>query len=324
MRLVLALLLGPITANSMAAETIELALPVDCRLGDECHIQQYVDHESGSDYQDFRCGTLTYDGHKGTDFRTATMSEMRQGVAVLAASDGTVTGVRDGMPDVAIGSTDAIDVTGRECGNGVVISHSDGWDTQYCHLREGSVSVRTGDKVVQGQQIGQIGISGMAAFPHVHFAVRRDGNVVDPFAPSFDGNCEAPNADALWKDAIPYTATGLLDAGFSTEVPQYEDVKKGLPEASTLTSEAPAIVVWAFYYGPQEGDVLTMEISGPDGFAFRHSYEVERTQAQAMRAAGRLAPEGKWTTGQYSAQFSYVRDDERQWATELTLTIVSP
>ena len=64
----------------------------------------------------------------------------------------------------------------RNCGNGVVIRHADGWETQYCHLRRGSVQVAEGDRVEAGEPLGLVGMSGEANFPHVHLSVRRDGD----------------------------------------------------------------------------------------------------------------------------------------------------
>jgi murein DD-endopeptidase MepM/ murein hydrolase activator NlpD len=81
-------------------------------------------------------------------------------------------------------------------GNGVVIDHGNGWETQYCHLKQGSVQVVTGETVTTGTALGQIGQSGRAEFPHVHFAVRHEGAKIDPFAPEATA-CGAAGDD-LW------------------------------------------------------------------------------------------------------------------------------
>ena len=97
---------------------------------------------------DFGCGRQTYDGHKGTDFAIPDEQAMARGVNVLAAQGGTVLRVRDGVVDRRIQTeADKKTVEGTECGNGVVIDHSSipngaGWETQYCHLRQGSVQVK--------------------------------------------------------------------------------------------------------------------------------------------------------------------------------------
>ena len=66
-------------------------------------------------------------------------------------------------------------------GNAVVITHADGFDTIYAHLRKGSVAVKKGDSVKRGQRIGSVGLSGLTEFPHLHFEVRFNRSVTDPF-----------------------------------------------------------------------------------------------------------------------------------------------
>ena len=129
------------TLGTAQAQDLRLVQPIDCSLGTDCVIQQYVDHDAGPSASDFRCGPQSYDGHKGTDFRLLDESDLGDEVAVLAAAAGTVTGLRDGMADHLQSWPNAPDITGRECGNGLVIDHGNGWETQYCHLAQGSLAV---------------------------------------------------------------------------------------------------------------------------------------------------------------------------------------
>lgn len=62
-------------------------------------------------------------------------------------------------------------------GNFVVISHDNGTQTLYAHMR--NTIVAPGEAVSSGQKIGYIGISGMTTGPHVHFEIRGAKN---PFA----------------------------------------------------------------------------------------------------------------------------------------------
>ena len=68
------------------SHAIEFGLPIDCDVGRNCVIQQYVDHDSSSKARDYQCGTLTYDGHNGTDFRLPNLAARRAGINVLAAA----------------------------------------------------------------------------------------------------------------------------------------------------------------------------------------------------------------------------------------------
>jgi len=61
----------------------------------------------------------------------------------------------------------------------VIIRHSDGTETWYCHLS--SFLVRSGT-VEAGQVIGRVGSTGNATGPHLHFEVRQNGQPIPPMA----------------------------------------------------------------------------------------------------------------------------------------------
>src|SRR5262249_323708 len=143
-----------------------------------------------------------YDKHNGIDIRLLDMAAQKRGVAVLAAAPGRVARLRDGVQDISIRTPGAPSVDGRECGNGVVIDHGGGWETQYCHLAQGSVRVKVGETVKAGTPLGLVGLSGDTEFPHLHITVRHAGQVVDPFAPvgTAAGTCvgQGVPAGGLW------------------------------------------------------------------------------------------------------------------------------
>ena len=56
-------------------------------------------------------------------------------------------------------------------GNFVLIDHQDGEYSLLLHMIPGSVLVKAGDRVSAGEQIGRIGFSGDAIFPHLHYSL---------------------------------------------------------------------------------------------------------------------------------------------------------
>src|SRR3990170_3859660 len=89
----------PLLPLTAIAQPIELELPIACEVGISCVVQNYVDHDRSTGARDYRCGTLTYDGHDGTDFRLATVAAQLAGVEVVPAASGQVLRVRDGVAD---------------------------------------------------------------------------------------------------------------------------------------------------------------------------------------------------------------------------------
>ena len=74
--------------------------------------------------KDYKCGTLTYDKHNGTDFRLPSLEAQKAGVEVLASASGRVLRTRDGAPDGAFRKSAREAVRDVECGNGLVIEHA--------------------------------------------------------------------------------------------------------------------------------------------------------------------------------------------------------
>lgn len=70
--------------------------------------------------------------------------------------------------------------TGWKGGGGqtVVVRHASGLQTSYKHCSK--ILVRKGDPVKRHQVIAEVGSTGMATGPHLHFTVTRDGESLDP------------------------------------------------------------------------------------------------------------------------------------------------
>ena len=78
----------------------------------------------------------------------------------------------------AAGTVTAVYTGGTRCGRGLSISHANGYSTNYCHLNQ--VSVSRGQQVSAGCLIGKTGNTGATTGPHLHYAVKKNGNSVNP------------------------------------------------------------------------------------------------------------------------------------------------
>jgi hypothetical protein len=312
-------------AGSALAEGLTLQFPLDCTLGDTCYIQQYMDRDPGKGFRDYHCRGLSYDGHKGTDFAVPTREDMLAGVNVMAAADGRVRGFRDGMPDSGYTKQTAASVEGRECGNGVVLMHPGGWETQYCHMMQGSITIQNGQEVKAGDVLGKLGQSGRAEFPHLHLSVRQGGNPVDPFDPDGRLQCDSPGDSTLWAQTPAYAPGGLLDIGMTDRIPDYAEVKAGTAGADTLPTDAPALVVFGFSYGTLKDDIIRLSLTGPEGEVITQDSQLERNRAQAFRAVGkRLRSRAKWPAGTYVGTATLIRQGVSISTISTEITISDP
>jgi murein DD-endopeptidase MepM/ murein hydrolase activator NlpD len=94
--------------------------------------------------------------HRGIDFHAST------GTVVHAAAEGTVI-------KADYSST---------FGNVVQINHGFGVSTVYAHLN--SISVKVGQKLKRGEELGKVGNTGLSVGPHLHYEVHLNGVEVNP------------------------------------------------------------------------------------------------------------------------------------------------
>jgi hypothetical protein len=297
-----------------AAEAITLALPMKCQLGIDCFVQNYVDHDTSSKVRDYQCGGRTYDGHDGTDIRVPNLEIQRTGVEVLAAGPGRVTGMRDGMDDISIRTIGKAAVAGKECGNGAVIDHGDGWSTQYCHMAKGSLRVKPGDRLVAGQAIGLVGLSGDTEFPHLHFTVRHAGQIVDPFAYEAPAN-SCGGGRPIWAAAIheqtKYRPREILNAGFSGVAATMELIESGEVLKYPVGPASGALVAYVRTIGLQKSDqqILTIQDAAGAVISEYQAPALESDKAQYFISSGRKRKELSWPPGLYRATYRVTQGD---------------
>ena len=102
------------------------------------------------------------------------------GQPILAPADGVVVRAATDRADGAYQSPAPLDFESvikdltLIVGNYVMIDHGHGEFSTLAHMKQGSVTVKPGDRVRQGQKIGEMGCSGDAMFPHLHYQLQSD------------------------------------------------------------------------------------------------------------------------------------------------------
>lgn len=296
-------------AAALAAPPVEagaprLAWPLACELGRTCFIQRYVDRLPGPGARDYTCGSNTQDNHNGTDIRLRDMDDERRGVDVLAAAPGQVARLRDGEPDISVRDRGLAAVKGTECGNGVVIAHGNGWETQYCHMAKGSIVVHVGQTVAAGAPLGHVGLSGETEFPHLHIGVRHGTQGVDPFAPEPGAGGACGAGPSLWTKPPPYVARQVINAGFTDRALTMADI-----EAGGLTPPTPNSAIVAAYVRVidlKAGDVVSLTLRGPGGVVLAPAKQpaLAGPDQQHFILAGKRRPAQGWPRGLYRGEFT--------------------
>ncbi len=295
----------------------KLGLPIICPDGANCMIQQYVDIDPGPGVRDYTCGSASYDGHKGTDFRVHRLADIERGVDVVAVAPGRVVATRDSMADRLVRSPeDRKAVRNRECGNGMRIDHGGGWETQYCHLRRGSVVVTKGDRVERGQKLGLVGYSGMAAFAHVHVTLRKAGKVIDPFTGrGVNSACGTEGTTSFWDpslaNALTYRAGEIIDLGFSPGPAKRTQVERGKFDGFTPGRDSKALVGWGWAINLRKDDRMHIRLTGPGGVKVaENSVSMDRNKAEYFVFSGKRRPKGGWPAGDYRVTVTVTRNGE--------------
>lgn len=322
-------------ASAARSDQPELDLPLDCP-SSGCIIQSFVDVDPGPGWLDHACGSASYNGHTGTDLRLPDLLQMAEGVRVRAAATGVVTATRDGMPDRYYERSEEAALQGRGCGNGVVIDHGSGWTTQYCHLKEGSVQVREGDRLNAGDPIGMIGLSGRTEFPHLELIVRQGDRVVDPFAVKGEvlsndesnshPGCDAQDTATIWSESaaaqLPYPDALIINSGLADAVPSLREVDNRARTLLKLNTQTPALVAYGRAINLKTGDVLRVSLRDAAGgvLASGESDPMVNPRAQQMQAAGIRRPAAGWSAEGYTALIEVLRNGATHRKEELMIS----
>ena len=111
---------------------------------------------------------------------------------------------------------------GGSYGNYIKIQHNDGNYTLYAHLYAGSILVKAGDSVEQGQVIAKMGSSGASTGAHLHFEVREGSDSstsrVDPLGYVDPSNPRPAAASVVTGDSAKQTVClSLKNSGYNDD-----------------------------------------------------------------------------------------------------------
>ncbi|MDD2906046.1 MAG: peptidoglycan DD-metalloendopeptidase family protein [Sulfurimonas sp.] len=98
--------------------------------------------------------------HLGVDYAA------RPGTPVMAAGDGYVNYAANA----------------GAYGNLIRITHADGFETRYAHLKSFKNGINKGRKVKKGELIAYVGNTGRSTGPHLHFELRKKGVALNPLS----------------------------------------------------------------------------------------------------------------------------------------------
>lgn len=160
--------------------------------------------------------TATFAGddsvHNGNHGAIDISHSVNKSAKIVAAAAGKVVGVNTSCTH-DYGKEDAKDPGG--CGDGfgnyVIIEHSNGYYTLYGHMTK-NITVKEGDEVKSGQEIGIMGSTGNSTGNHLHFEVRTGGSTfwnskkVDP-EQFFNDDCSPVGGGAASENLVQFVWT---------------------------------------------------------------------------------------------------------------------
>jgi murein DD-endopeptidase MepM/ murein hydrolase activator NlpD len=274
-------------------------------------ISAHVDQDfAATTYKDYTCGTITYDGHKGTDIAIGPFPFYKMDnnqVEVHAAAAGTIIAWHDGEFDrQCLGSGSNV------LANSIVVQHADGSCALYWHMKKNSLTPKVvGQTVAAGEYLGVVGSSGSSSGPHLHFEVW-SGNTSATYNDPFSGTCNSLNASTWWVSQKPYTEPAIVKASVHTT--DYVAPACGTTEVSNESTSytipfqgagmSPGYAkFYIFIRNETPGDVASMKILNPGGTVYSAWTATSTTAYKfSYKAYSKLLPTAQ---GTYTFETTY-------------------
>lgn len=230
------------------------------------YIGNYLDQDTTSPgIRDWNCGSVTYDGHKGTDICTYPYPFYKMDnnqVEIIAAAPGTIINRVDGNFD-------------KNCdwnnpnANYITIQHADGSVAMYWHMKKNSLTTKQiGQTVVAGEYLGVVGSSGTSSAPHLHFEVL-SGITINTLNDSYSGPCNSLNANSWWINQKPYKEPAIIEASIHpilAVLPTCPNTET--PNEDTCFAAGSLAKFYIFMRNETTALVQNMRIINPNGTTF--------------------------------------------------------
>jgi hypothetical protein len=115
------------------------------------------------------------------------------GAPILAPAGGVIKEMRNDVENNVLGKTMfdfrlVFENIKAFYGNYIIIDHQNGEYSLLLHLKKGSVAVKVGDKIKQGQPIAQMGISGDSEYVHLHYQLQNAVEINNESLPAYFNN----------------------------------------------------------------------------------------------------------------------------------------
>ncbi len=169
------------------------------------------------------------------------------GKSVIAPADGYVESVDDEIPDNKIGDVNIL----QNWGNTIVIKHADHLYSSLSHLKPGTLRVKPGDRVKQGEVIASCGNSGRSPYPHLHMQFQSTPQI----------------GSATLKYPISYYIEHPEKGGF-----EFRNFDFPLKDQAVSNIETSQLIKHAFHLVP--GKRLTFNVTR-DGRKYKAEWEVD-------------------------------------------------
>ena len=189
---------GSVLEGLMKRRKAEFALFVT---GDYTDQGKFYDHRDASDYDNYnsegvmerqaQCASVGKDGFalplpSNSEFHCTSPfgTRVHPITGIVHDHSGLDLGVASGTDIYAskAGTVFEVGFNHSSMGNYVKIRHEDGTKTVYMHMLNNSIIVSKDQEVSQGEKIGEVGMTGSATGPHLHFTIYDSSNhLVDPY-----------------------------------------------------------------------------------------------------------------------------------------------